>query len=132
MEKMFGIIRRTYYLIAVLITLGGIMGAIISGYTWYNEPKLQSWKFIEYSPKSIDSEYIELKGTTETVKIEYQGKLSVMTKQDQEKEIKSIEAQLWPSPTHDWLSIFLIIFLPIPLALIIHGIVHWIIWGKIK
>ena len=153
LDKIFGIMRRAYYLVAALITLTGVIWLTTEGYSYYKEPKLQSWRFVNLVPNRDLAGYyrnlsnpadleglladknvvrLELVSNAEIVTVEISGKFSSMTKAEQDREVEEIAKNLWLTKNREWLSLFLTIFLTFPVAIIIHRVAHWIVWGKIK
>jgi hypothetical protein len=153
-DKFCGIICRTNYLIAIILTLCGIAWLANSSYAWYKEPKLQSWKFVDHkqlpTKKSLGSfenlsdrtlellassnniVHVELSSGTEIVKFEIDGKFASMSKQEQDKDILEIADTVWTRKYYNWDAMLYMIFLPLIIAFLLHRVTVWIIWGKVK
>ena len=151
-DKFFGIVCRAYYLIAIIITLCAIIWGAIEVYSYHQEPRLQSWKFVEHkqpatkkvfgsfenlSDRTLESlastnsvVRVELTSNTESVTVEIGGKFASMSRQAQDEDIREIADTVWPKKHREWLEIFITIFLTLPIAVLLHCIAHWVIWGK--
>ena len=80
-----------------------------------------------------NSVMIDLKGNTESATVQVSRKFSTLTKTEQDNEVNEIAEQLWGKKKHhDWVSMILLILLPLPIAGILHMIARWIFWGKIN
>ena len=134
-ERIFGIIRRLYYLLAIIITLLGVYWSTNTAYIYYQESKYHGdWLWADSLSSDIkqfnsksNKGYIIFADTY----VEIDKQFIKMPKEKQDKEVKEIQDSLYPRTTYDWTSL-LFVFLTLPVAWIIHRITHWVIWGKIK
>jgi hypothetical protein len=151
MDKIFGIMRRAYYLTALLITLLGIFWLSTESYSYYKQPVLTKWKltgpvpnndlpaYIKNLSNPMDIEsvrknpvQIELTSKTEIVTVEVDSKFLTMTKDEQNKDVLEISEVIWPKKHYSWVNGLLTILLTLPIAIMLHRIAHWVIWGKLK
>lgn len=108
-------------------------------HVYYNDLPWAQYQFDKLSNRVLESLatksgkvfYVELKSNFEKVIIEIDSNFATMPKVNQDKDINEIAEVIWPKKHHDWVSMILLILLPLPIAGILHIIVRWIFWGKL-
>jgi|LakMenEpi03Aug12_release.lakeMendotaPanAssembly.Ray.scaffolds.fasta_scaffold1567145_1 hypothetical protein len=131
-ERIFGIMRRAYYLVAVIITVIGIFWTATTCYTYHQESKYHGeWSWVPTLEKdahpTLGGGYVIFADTY----VEIDKKFITMSKERQDKDVKEIQDALYPRSRYEWFSIFFI-FLTLPIAWLLHKTAHWVIWGKVK
>ena len=162
LDKIVGIIRRINYFWAVVVTLIGLGILTTEGWSWYKQPRLVSWEVApsqEYKNwldknqhKKGTRDYdivrrawegssreeqgghtrIRLRSQYEQVSVMYEGNLELLSVTDQDREIRDIVQQIWPQEQHNWQMIWMLVLIPLPLALILHLVCRWIFWGVVR
>jgi hypothetical protein len=149
-DKFYGIIKRSYYLIAVCIVLGGIFNLTNDMLNWDNNPWTQKSK---YNTEIIEKDKIWVENDqgkkfelsvprwiSENDLIKLLNDSPGKTQEELQTAVDSYSgfnpSKFLRDKYQDLISNFyltlLLVILTLPIARLLHMTGHWIVWGKLK